>query len=136
MVKRLFSYFIVLAMVLGVVGILMAVDVPTEIMIDNKVYKTDKKGPVKLTHQKHIKDYNVSCTECHHVYKNGKNVWKEGDPIHKCKECHDPAKKKGKVRKLKNAYHKNCKSCHKKMIAKGKKAPFKKCNQCHQKKKK
>ena len=31
---------------------------------------------------------------------NGKNVWKEGDPVHKCKECHDPKKKKGKAYKL------------------------------------
>ena len=111
-------------------------DAPDEIMIDNKGYKTDKKGPVKLTHKKHVEDYGAKCTECHHVYKDGKNVLKEGDPIQKCVECHSPLKKEGKVLKLNLAYHKNCKNCHKAVNKKdpSKKPPFKKCNDCHEKK--
>jgi len=39
--------------------------------------------------------------------------------------------------KLQNAYHKNCKTCHKTLAKEGKKSgPFKKCNKCHEKKKK
>jgi hypothetical protein len=119
------------------VGALTAADVPDEVVISNEGYKSDKKGPVKFTHNKHAAEYGVACADCHHEYKDGKNVWKEGDPVKKCGECHSPlsaeAKKAG-VAKLQNAYHKNCKGCHKDAAKEGKtNAPFKKCNDCHEK---
>lgn len=123
------------------VGALIAADapdVPDEVTIMNEGYKKDKKGPVKLSHKKHSADYGSKCTECHHEYKDGKNIWKEGNPVKKCSECHDPKKKQGKTKKLQNAYHRNCKDCHKAFNKKeGKnKAPRKKCKDCHQKKSK
>ena len=119
------------------VGVLTATDAPQEILIQGKDYKKDKKGPVKLTHEKHAKDYKIACTECHHEYEGDKNVWKEGQPVKKCSACHDPKKKQGKTIKLQNAYHKNCKNCHKALAKEGKKTgPFKKCTKCHAKKKK
>ena len=106
-----------------------------EITLEGKDYAKDKKGPVKFTHEKHAKDFKIACTECHHVYKDGKNVWTEDDKESmKCSACHDPKEKKGEVDKLQNAYHKNCKNCHKALEAEGKKTgPFKKCNGCHAK---
>jgi len=116
------------------VGILVAADAPDEVVIENKGYAKDTKGPVKLTHKKHHADYKVACAECHHVIKDGKNVWKEGDKVQKCSECHNPEKKEGNVLKLNNAYHNNCKDCHKALEEAGKPTgPFKKCNDCHQK---
>jgi hypothetical protein len=111
------------------VGILTAADAPDTITIENK-YKSDKKGPVKFSHKKHAVDYKVKCDECHHVYKDGKNAWKDGDPVQKCSACHDPEEKKGNAEKLQLAYHKNCQTCHKEL--KDKEAPWKKCNDCHQ----
>ena len=110
-----------------------APDVPDEVTI-GEIKK--KKGPVKLSHKKHSEDYGAKCTDCHHDYKDGKNIWKEGDPVKKCNECHDPKKKQGKKQyKLQNAFHKNCKDCHKEAVKAGKKeAPYKKCNDCHEKK--
>lgn len=117
------------------VGVLIAADVPEVIMIENQGYAKDKKGPVKFSHKKHSADYKIACTECHHTYQDGKNVWKEGDKVQKCSECHNPEKKEGKVMKLQNAFHKNCKNCHKELQEAGKPTgPFKKCNDCHQKK--
>lgn len=117
------------------VGVLTAADVPDEIMLENAGYAKDTKGPVKFSHKKHSADYKAACTECHHVFKDGKNVWKEGDKVQKCSACHDPEKQEGKVLKLQNAFHKNCKDCHKALSEAGKPAgPFKKCNDCHQKK--
>ena len=114
-----------------------------EIMLENKGYAKDKKGSVKLTHKKHNVDFKIACTECHHVYEGGKNVWKEGDHVEKCSKCHPlvwpkgKKKKKGEAIKLQNAYHKNCKTCHKKLLkAKKPTGPTKKCNKCHAKKKK
>jgi hypothetical protein len=113
-----------------------ATDAPDDLKIQNEGYKTNKKGPVPLSHKKHSEDYKVACTECHHDYKDGKNVWQEGQPVLKCAECHDPLAKKGTVDKLQNAFHKNCKNCHK-ALAKADpsiKVPYKKCNECHEKK--
>ena len=117
-----------------VAGALTAADVPDEITISNEHYKSDKKGPVKLSHKKHTEDLKIACTDCHHDYQDGKNVWKEGDPVKKCDACHSPLKKEGGALKLNVAYHKNCKGCHKKAAADGKEAPYKKCSGCHEKK--
>jgi hypothetical protein len=102
-------------------------------MIDNQGYEKDKKRPVPLSHKKHSVDYGVACTDCHHEYQDGKNIWKEGKPVKKCSACHDPLKKQGKTKKLQNAYHRNCKNCHKALMKKdkSKKVPYKKCNDCH-----
>ncbi|MCJ7682770.1 MAG: cytochrome c family protein, partial [Desulfobacteraceae bacterium] len=113
--------------------------VPDEITLENKGYTKDKKGPVKLAHKKHNVDFKIACAECHHMYKDGKNVWKDGDHVDKCSKCHDPKAKNEKTKaiKLQNSYHNNCKTCHKTLAAEGKKTgPFKKCNECHAKKKK
>jgi hypothetical protein len=139
--KKFFSLLIIVltALLFVTVGVLTAADVPDDITINSEGYKKDKKGPVAFSHAKHAGDYKVACTECHHVIKDGKNCWKEGDPVQKCSECHNPLKteaKKAGIMKLQNAYHKNCKDCHKALVTDGKsdKAPFKKCNQCHAKK--
>jgi hypothetical protein len=114
------------------VGALTAADVPEDILIENEGYKSDKKGPVKLSHKKHSTDYGAACTDCHHEYEGDKNVWKEGQPVKKCAECHDPQKTEGNVKRLMTAYHNNCKDCHKQHPDTN--APYKKCNDCHQKK--
>ena len=116
------------------VGALIAADCPVDLKIENQGYTKDKKGPVALSHKKHNEEFKIACTECHHDYKDGKNVWKDGDPVKKCVECHNPLKKEGNIDKLMNAYHKNCKDCHKEAAKDGKNAPFKKCNDCHEKK--
>ena len=82
------------AIVFVAVGALTAADVPDEVTIENKGYAADKKGPVKLHHKKHQTDYKIACADCHHDYKDGKNVWKQGDPVKKCSACHDPVRKR------------------------------------------
>ena len=133
--KKLLAVLIVLftGLVFTAVGVLTAADVPDEFKIENKGYKKDKKKPVSFHHKKHAEEYKAACTDCHHEYEGDKNVWKEGQPVKKCSACHDPKKKSGKVMKLQNAYHRNCKDCHKKLND-DKKAPFKKCTGCHAKK--
>ena len=98
--------------------------------IKDPLFKKLKKAPVSFPHKKHSVDYKLACTECHHIYKDGKNVFKPGDKVQMCSKCHtSPKKNKGKMLSLYNAYHKNCRTCHKK----AKKGPTK-CNQCHPKK--
>ncbi len=126
------------------VGSLIASDVPDVITMDSKVYKKHTKGLVELHHKKHAEHEGISCADCHHVYKDGKNTWKEGDPVQKCAECHNKTgkapkdmKKAEKIKSYhKDAIHENCKSCHKKMIDKGSELgkSINKCTGCHPKK--
>jgi len=125
------------------VGILVATkvqDVPDEINIYSDTYEKSKKkhkyAPTPFTHKKHNVDYKIPCTECHHVYEGGKNLYKEGDPVQKCSECHDVKKSEGKKKNLMLAYHKNCQGCHKDLKKAGKKTGPIKCKDCHVKKKK
>jgi hypothetical protein len=102
------------------------------IVIDNEGYKSDRKGPVTFTHKKHALDYRVSCWECHHEFKDGKNVWAPWENTTQCSECHDPQKDQGKAWNLQKAFHVNCKNCHQGLAAQKKKTgPYKKCFGCH-----
>jgi len=124
------------ALLMAVSGLVAAdrCEPPDEMLLDYQGYKSDRKGPVPFSHEDHAEDYEIACTECHHEYKDGKNVWTEEKPVKKCVECHHPMKSEGKVKKLKLAYHKNCRNCHKAMVKSGasEDAPYRKCGDCHQ----
>ncbi|MGD9124138.1 MAG: cytochrome c3 family protein [Desulfarculaceae bacterium] len=114
-------------------------EVADEFVIKDSAFPKHSKPGVKLSHKKHHADYKIKCDDCHHVYKDGKNTWKEGDKVQKCNECHkNPSDKKvvkkkpkkGEVPNLYIAYHTNCRDCHK--AAKKKTAPTK-CASCHKK---
>lgn len=79
------------------------------------------KAPVAFDHKAHGAKVK-SCQECHHKDAAGKEQ--------KCStaDCHG-AKADGKKVDLKEAFHKQCKDCHKA----GKKGPTK-CDECHPKK--
>ena len=130
----LLGVIVSMALFVGV-GVLIAADCQDKVSIHSDAFKTHKKGPVTLSHKKHNVDYKIACAECHHVYEGGKNVYKEGDPVQACSECHDPVTSEGKVKKLMLAYHKNCQGCHKALEKAGKPTgPTRKCNDCHAKK--
>ena len=116
--------------------------VKDEIMIESKLWETKTYTPAKFTHQKHVEDYKIACQDCHHVYKDGKNVWKEGDHVQRCDDCHTFAKT-GKALKdatpeeqklsLYNAFHDNCRGCHTEHNKEHdtKAAPVR-CTECHE----
>ena len=105
------------------------------IMIDNKGYKKDRKGPVRFTHKRHALIHKVSCWECHHVYDKGENVWVPWGETKKCNQCHDPIKDGPTNKNLHKAFHYNCKVCHEALAKKAKKAgDARKCTNCHLKK--
>ena len=132
-----FFLFILLCLLYAPAASLKAAEsqeMPDEIYIENKIYRTDRKGPVWFSHIEHAEGYVEACEECHHEYKDGQNIWHEGQPVKKCSACHDPSKRQGKVRKLYIAFHKNCKGCHQKLAREGDtNAPYKQCTDCHEK---
>ena len=109
-------------------------EVPDEIFIENKIYRTDRKGSVRFSHLEHAEGYAEACEDCHHEYQDGQNIWQEGQPVKKCSGCHDPLKRQGNARKLNMAFHKNCKGCHQKLAREGgTDAPYRQCTDCHAK---
>ena len=99
-----------------------------DIVIESKdVFTKMKKGPVTFSHEKHKA---AKCTTCHHEFKDGKNVWQEGQEVKKCSTCHK-LKPEGKVVKLELAYHNKCMGCHKEMKKEKKKTGPTACNKCH-----
>ena len=102
------------------------------IIIDNKDYKKDRKGPVSFNHKKHGWEYKIFCWQCHHDYKEGENVWSAWGTTKKCNQCHNPITEQGAAVKLKKAYHLNCKTCHKELAVFGEQSSaYRKCNRCH-----
>ena len=80
-------------------------------------------GQVKFAHQKHVDMLKLGCEKCHHELK-GK---KPGEVPKACGACHKAAAE-GKTPSAKDAYHKDCQTCHKE--DKTKKAPTA-CTKCH-----
>lgn len=120
--------------------VLAAQQVPDEVALKPSIWPNPTKAAVKLSHKKHHDEYKVACNECHHVMKDGKNTWKEGDEVRKCEACHTEATTQGELKlppdrkklNLKIAFHTECQSCHKKLRAEKPdiNAPAT-CTQCH-----
>lgn len=98
-------------------------------ILSKDVFKEPKKGPVVFPHPKHKA---LKCTDCHHEYKDEKNVWQEGQEVKKCSACHK-LEADGKVVKLEKAYHDQCVNCHKKVKAEKKPTGPTACTKCHPK---
>ena len=60
--------------------------------MESKLFPEHTKAIVTFTHKKHNVDYKIACADCHHDYKDGKNVWKDGDEVKRCDACHTEAK--------------------------------------------
>ena len=82
-----------------------------------------KFGPVPFPHKVHAETEKIDCVKCHHKEKDLKEA-------QKCSSCHLPKEVKDNAPLTKDAFHKNCQTCHKESVEKGKKAPVK-CNECH-----
>lgn len=135
----IFSIITAFVFSLGLMAWVYAADKsPDNVKIDNdKAFFKDSKRTkpaVDFTHLKHEKQHKIACAECHHVYKDGKNIWKQNDKVQKCNQCHKAAEE-GKKLTLQNAFHKNCKDCHTKLKTEGKKTGPTLCAQCHPAKK-
>jgi hypothetical protein len=88
-----------------------------------------EKPPVRFSHLRHPKP-GIACEVCHHDYHGGRNLWREGQPVEKCQDCHGLNPKAG-VLDAKDAFHKQCKGCHlSKRKVRQPAGPIK-CDGCH-----
>lgn len=103
------------------------------IIIDNKDYRSKRRGPVSFSHLKHARDYGVSCWECHHEFEDKANVWVPWADMARCADCHEPRGDQ-KMVGLQKAYHMNCRDCHQSLADQKKKTgPHRGCFGCHEK---
>ncbi len=111
------------------------------IELNSSIIKEHRQPIVQFNHYAHMDDYGIECSECHHVYENGKNVWSDSDPVKKCEQCHNDPTTKNEIRlpskklNLKYAFHKSCIGCHRKYNKENntEAAPVQ-CQNCHVKK--
>ena len=69
-----------------------------------------EKPPVRFSHLRHPKP-GIPCEACHHDYQEGRNLWREGQPVEKCQDCHGLTSKAGLL-DAEDAFHRLCKGCH------------------------
>lgn len=119
---------------------------PEVVEMNHAVFGKKTKPNPKFPHKKHGDakpgGYGIACTECHHRYEGGKNLWKEGDEVKKCDTCHTGGKpadgekldKKEQIKKyFHTAIHEACVTCHKELKKKNEKAGPTACPECHKK---
>ena len=88
-----------------------------------------EKPLVAFSHRRHA-ERRIACTQCHHVYQGQRNVWRQGQPVKRCPECHG-FYPKGEQPDLKNALHLQCKGCHLKLRQQGRRGGPIDCKDCH-----
>ena len=94
--------------------------------IDNSVFENPRRPPAVFKHDQHNEAAQIEeCSECHHVYSNGKRVEDESSEDQSCADCHEP-EDSGRKPGLVKAFHMNCKDCHRQT----KRGPLM-CGQCH-----
>ena len=108
---------------------------PDKIVLDNsKVLGKRSRPAVTFPHNRHA-EAGLSCKDCHHLYKDGKNVLEEGaleegkEGI-RCSACHRPNSRFN----LEQAFHDQCIGCHRKALKENKKTGPRFCGGCHAKK--
>jgi hypothetical protein len=108
---------------------------PDKVVLDNSQVSGKRTRPaVPFPHNRHA-EAGLSCKDCHHLYKDGKNVLDEGSLEEgkegiRCSACHRPNSRV----KLERAFHDQCIGCHRRVLKENKKTgPFF-CGGCHVKK--
>ena len=105
---------------------------PDKIVLDHSTVAGTKTRPaVTFPHNRHA-EAGVSCKDCHHIYKDGKNVLdesklEEGNQEIRCSTCHGSKVRPG----LEKAFHNQCIGCHTKTPKENKKKLPRYCGECH-----
>jgi len=129
---------LILLLVLTTSATIMAQPDEDVLELSSTIIEVHTQPIVKFSHTAHLDDYGIECNKCHHVYRNGENVWQDDDPVQKCQECHNDPTTKNELRlpaktlNLKWVFHRNCIGCHREYNKENnvEAAPVK-CQDCH-----
>ena len=130
-IRRACCYFLLAVLLVPVLGAKSLGPTTPKPMsrLESQSFQRREKGPVLFRHQSH-EAARIACTACHHDYVNGRNVWRQGQPVAACAECHQVRPQAGML-DLKNAFHRQCKGCHLKTRQQGRRAGPSRCEECH-----
>ncbi len=86
---------------------------------------------VTFAHNRHV-EAGFSCKDCHHLYKDGKNILdegtlEEGKENVRCSGCHGAKSRLN----LERAFHNQCIGCHRTYWKEKKKTGPRFCGECH-----
>jgi hypothetical protein len=97
------------------------------VLVDNDAFDNPRRPPAAFRHDAHNELAHIEeCNACHHVYdEDGRPVADESSEDQRCSDCHE-LEASGKQPALMQAFHANCKGCHKQQN----KGPTI-CGQCH-----
>jgi len=130
--KKNLSFLIIVSLFIVAASVLIArQDI---LSLDNtKTFIKKQRPAVAFPHGRHMNE--IECLNCHHDYKDGKNVLSEdslteGSDAIKCAACHGLDNASGR-HGLKNAFHEQCSGCHRKMGKEKKKTGPRLCAGCH-----
>ena len=97
-------------------------------VVDNGVFHNPQRVSSIFKHDEHNDAAGIEdCSECHHIYEDGKKVEDESSEDQSCSECHG-MEASDDTPALMKAFHTNCKGCHLNL----KKGPIM-CGECHRK---
>ena len=113
----------VLALVLAVMTAYSQENVKS---VQDSGFKELMRPQVPFMHDEHNEKAQIEdCSNCHHVYQDGKKVEGEVSESQECSECHK-TKDENYPLSLVMAYHTRCKGCH----LEQKSGPIM-CSECH-----
>ena len=96
--------------------------------VDNSVFKDSERPSALFRHDEHNENADLEdCSECHHIYEDGKKIEDESSEDQYCSDCHG-LKASGSEPALMKAFHMNCKGCH----VEQEQGPVT-CGECHRK---
>lgn len=123
--QRIRVLFIAVVATLMMASLVMAQE--EVLKLEHQAFGERQRPAVTFPHAKHYE--TIACTDCHHFYEKGENVWDESREAN-CAACHQ-LKAEGKKMGLMKAFHENCVGCHRKAKpAEGKAVPVT-CGECH-----
>jgi hypothetical protein len=88
------------------------------------------KAPVLFSHRLH-EARSLPCQACHHDYRAGRNIWRQGMPVDRCQTCHGLTPRADNRLDLKEAFHRQCKGCHLELRQRRYQAGPTDCRDCH-----
>ena len=118
--------FLLMAPLLVIILLLPAFSQEDMEVVDCGSFSKKQRPPAIFRHDEHNEKARIEdCSECHHIYEDGKKLEDESSEDQSCADCHDE-KSSGRKLGLRKAFHTNCKGCH---LAK-KQGPVM-CGKCH-----
>ena len=114
-------------LLLGVLAVAQAFTQPEMKSINDEAFQDKQRPPVQFEHDMHnAKAELYDCSQCHHLYENGRLIEDAMSVDRECSDCHSPSRGSSSDVELMDAYHRQCIGCH----SKQKKGPLA-CGECH-----